>query len=115
MAKVIQDDPNVKGVGAMGGLFGGQSNQAFVFANLKPREERALSVDQFIEGLRPKLMGIPGVFTFLQNPPPITVSGQFGTSIYQLTLQSSKLEDIYTWGPQLMAKMTQLPRLCGRQ
>jgi HAE1 family hydrophobic/amphiphilic exporter-1 len=54
-------------------------------------------------------MAIPGVFAFMQNPPPISVSGQFGTSIYQLTLQSSKLEDIYTWGPQLMAKMQQLP------
>jgi HAE1 family hydrophobic/amphiphilic exporter-1 len=29
--------------------------------------------------------------------------------VYQLTLQSSKLDDIYTWGPQLMAKMQKLP------
>jgi len=55
------------------------------------------------------LLTIPGVFTFLQNPPPISVSGQFSTSVYQLTMQSSRLEDIYTWGPQLMAKMQRLP------
>jgi HAE1 family hydrophobic/amphiphilic exporter-1 len=109
VAQIVQADPNVSIVGAMGGVGGGQSNQAFVFANLKPRDQRALSVDQMIDELRPKLMAVPGVFTFLQNPPPISVSGQFGTSAYQLTLQSSKLEDIYTWGPQLMAKMQKLP------
>jgi HAE1 family hydrophobic/amphiphilic exporter-1 len=109
IAGILQADPNVEGVGAFGGAGTGASNQAFVFANLKPRNQRALSVDQFIDALRPRFMAVPGVFAFLQNPPPISVSGQFGTSIYQLTLQSSRLEDIYTWGPQLMAKMTQLP------
>jgi len=105
VAAVLQADPNAQTVGA----FGGQGNQSFVFVNLKPRDQRPLSVDQFIESLRPRLFSIPGVFTFLQNPPPITVSGQFSTSVYQLTLQSPNLQDIYTWGPQLMAKMQKLP------
>ncbi len=108
VADIMQADPSVEGVGAVSGV-AGAGNQSIVFANLKPRAERALSVDQLIEELRPKLMAVPGVFTFLQNPPPISVSGQFGASIYQLTLQSSHLEDIYTWGPQLMAKMQQIP------
>jgi len=108
VANVLRMDPNIRTVGAMGGFTGLQSNQAFVFTGFKPRDQRPLSVDQAIEELRPKLFFVPGVFTFMQNPPPITVSGQFGTSIYQLTLQSSKLEDIYTWGPQLMAKMQRL-------
>ena len=109
VAAILQADPNVEGVGAFGGAGTGASNQGFVFANLKPRSQRPLSVDQLIEALRPRFMTVPGVFTFMQNPPPISVSGQFGTSIYQLTLQSSKLDDVYTWGPQLMAKMQQLP------
>jgi HAE1 family hydrophobic/amphiphilic exporter-1 len=109
VAAVLQAEPAVSGVGAFGGGGGGGSNEGFVFANLKPRNQRPLSVDQFIEAMRPKFLAIPGVMTFLQNPPPISVSGQFGTSIYQLTLQSSKLDDIYIWGPQLMAKMQQLP------
>ena len=109
VSATMQADPNVAGVGAFGGGGGATSNQAFVFANLKPRSERALNVDQVIEEMGPKFLKIPGVFTFLQNPPPISVSGQFSTSVYQLTMQSSRLEDIYTWGPQLMAKMQQLP------
>ncbi|HUB79089.1 MAG TPA: efflux RND transporter permease subunit [Bryobacteraceae bacterium] len=110
VSSIMQADPNVDGVGAFGGgVPGGVSNEGFVFANLKPRSQRALDVDHVIQELGPKFMAVPGVFTFLQNPPPISVSGQFSTSVYQLTLQSSRLDDIYTWGPQLMAKMQQLP------
>jgi HAE1 family hydrophobic/amphiphilic exporter-1 len=88
-------------------LMGG--NQAFLFVVMKPRDERTVSVDQAIEQLRPQLFAVPGVFSFLQNPPPITVSGQESTSVYQLTLQSTNLQEIYSWAPRLMAKMAQMP------
>jgi HAE1 family hydrophobic/amphiphilic exporter-1 len=85
-------------------------NQSFVMARLKPRGDRALSADQFIDQLRPRLLfSVPGVMAFLQNPPPITVSGQNSASVYQMTLQSASLDEIYTWGPKLKAKMQQLP------
>jgi HAE1 family hydrophobic/amphiphilic exporter-1 len=105
IAEVVRADPNVQIVGAF--VMGG--NQAMLFAGMKPRAERRLSVDQIIEELRPKVMAVPALFTFLQNPPPITVSGQFATSVYQLTLQSASLDEIYTWAPQLAARMEQLP------
>jgi HAE1 family hydrophobic/amphiphilic exporter-1 len=105
VADVVRADPNVQGVGAF--VVGG--NQAFLFGMMKPRSERILSVDQIIEELRPKVMAVPGLFTFLQNPPPITVSGQNSASVYQLTLQSASLNEIYTWAPQLAARMRQLP------
>jgi HAE1 family hydrophobic/amphiphilic exporter-1 len=105
IAEVVRADPNVQIVGAF--VVGG--NQAFFFAGMKPRSERLLSVDQIIEELRPKVMAVPGLFTFMQNPPPITVSGQNSASVYQLTLQSASLNEIYTWAPRLAAKMQQLP------
>jgi HAE1 family hydrophobic/amphiphilic exporter-1 len=105
IAEVVRADPNVEEVGAF--VVGG--NQAFFFAGMKPRAERILSVDQIIEELRPKVAAVPGLFTFMQNPPPITVSGQNSASVYQLTLQSASLKEIYTWAPQLAAKMRQLP------
>jgi HAE1 family hydrophobic/amphiphilic exporter-1 len=105
IAEVVRADPNVQMVGAF--VMGG--NQAFFFAGMKPRSERRLSVDQIIEELRPKVMSIPGLFAFMQNPPPITVSGQNSASVYQLTLQSASLSEIYTWAPQLAARMQQLP------
>jgi HAE1 family hydrophobic/amphiphilic exporter-1 len=80
------------------------------FAHLKPRSQRQYSVDQIIEQIRPKAMAVPGILAFIQNPPPITISGQnVGASSYQLTLQSVNLQEIYDWSPKLVARMRQIP------
>ncbi|MBI3666723.1 MAG: efflux RND transporter permease subunit, partial [Acidobacteria bacterium] len=76
---------------------------------MKPRSERKLTVDQIMEELRPKMWAVPGIMSFLQNPPPITISGQFTTSVYQMTLQSTNLQEIYAWVPRLLDKMRGLP------
>ena len=98
-------EPGVKEVIAF--VIGG--NQAMFFCDMGPRGTRRMSVDQTIEDLRPKVMAVPALFTFLQNPPPITVSGQFGTNAYQLVLQSANLQEIYTWAPRLAARMQRIP------
>jgi len=105
ISEIVRAQPWADGVGSF--VTGG--NQAFFFVRMKPRDQRTVSVDQAIEQLRPKLFAVPGLFAFLQNPPPITVSGQNSASAYQLTLQSTNLQEIYTWAPQLMAKMQQMP------
>jgi HAE1 family hydrophobic/amphiphilic exporter-1 len=105
VSEIVRKDPNVSSVGAF--LMGG--NQAGFFAVMKPREQRALSVDQTIAELRPKLMQVPGILSFPQNPPPITVSGQFTTSAYQLTLQSTNLKDLYAWTPRVVQAVSTLP------
>ena len=105
VADIIQADPNVENAVA----FASQSNQGFLFANLKPRAQRKLSVDETIASLRPKLSVVPGMMTFLQNPPPITINGQFTTSIYQMTVQSVNLNEIYEWVPKLTDKLRTLP------
>ena len=105
IADIVQADPNVKSTGA----FVPQGNQGFFFSHLKPRSERKLSVDQVIAELRPKLARVPGMVAFVQNPPPITINGQRTTSVYQLTLQSSNLKEVYHWTPILLDKIRSLP------
>jgi len=105
VSDIVQHDPNVEDTGTF--LMGG--NQGGFFAVMKPRSERKLSVDQIIAELRPKLATVPGIMMFIQNPPPITVSGQFTTSVYQMTLQSANLSEIYAWVNPLMNKMRTLP------
>ena len=61
-----------------GGGFGPGGNQAFLFSRLKPRTSATLSVDQIINrSCGPSCRTFPACLTFMQNPPPITVSGQF--------------------------------------
>jgi HAE1 family hydrophobic/amphiphilic exporter-1 len=105
VAAIAAHDPAVESVGAF--VAGG--NQGFFFTILKPRGERKLSVDQFIAATRPRLFMVPGILAFMQNPPPITVSGQYSTSVYNLTLQSANLKEMYSWTPRLMDKMRTLP------
>ena len=89
--------------------FTSDSNQGIIFLGLKPRAQRPLSADETLASLRPKLAQVQGVLTFLQNPPPITISGQNSTSAYQMTVQSGDLQEIYTWVPRLMDRLRGLP------
>jgi HAE1 family hydrophobic/amphiphilic exporter-1 len=105
VSEIARRDPNVSDVGAF--LMGG--NQGGFFVLMKPRDEGAMSVDETIARLRPQFFQVPGILAFPQNPPPITVSGQFSTSAYQLTLQSTNLRDLYAWTPRVTDAMRRLP------
>ena len=105
IADIAQSDPNVADAVA----FVPEGNQGFLFLHMKPRSERKLSVDEIITELRPKFATVPGVLTFMQNPPPITITGQNSLSAYQMTVQSANLQEIYTWAPRLVDKVRTLP------
>ena len=113
VAEIVMDaDPNVQGSVA----FSSESNVGYAFSIMKPRKERKLyRWTRRSTELRPKVAQVPGIMTFLQNPPPITINGQFTTSVYQMTLQSVSLNDIYDWTPKLTQKIQTLARICGCQ
>jgi len=104
-AAVIRADPDIEGVFNIVP----PGNQGFIFCRLRPRSGRVRTVDDIMSELRPKIAAVPGIFVFLQNPPPITVTGQFTTSVYQLTVQSVNLQEIYRWAPQIMNAMRTFP------
>jgi hydrophobic/amphiphilic exporter-1 (mainly G- bacteria), HAE1 family len=110
VAKIVQDDPNVESfASSIGGI--GASNSGRMFIRLKPRGERPLKADAVVESLRPKLSGITGINTFLQNPPPIAVGGRFTKSLYQFTLQSPEVDTLYSSAAQFESRMRAMPLL----
>ncbi len=110
VAAIVLKDPNVDAfMSAVGG--GGSSssgNQGRFFIRLKPRSGRKLHVDQVIQQLRPKIAQVPGILAFPQNPPPIRLSGSTTKSLYQFTLQSPDINELYENAPRLEAKMREL-------
>ena len=64
-----------------------------------------------IARLRPRLAQVPGMRTYLQNPPPIRIGGQLTKSQYQFTLQSPSLDDLYRSASQLEERLRVLPEL----
>jgi hydrophobic/amphiphilic exporter-1 (mainly G- bacteria), HAE1 family len=102
--RILEHDPNVRSVFSF--INGG--NQGQVFMMLKPRNERALSADQVIQELQPKILSVPGIQAFLQNPPPINIGSNNTQSPYQLTLQSTDQNEIYHWVPILVNRIRTL-------
>jgi HAE1 family hydrophobic/amphiphilic exporter-1 len=106
IADILKKDPNIEVFGSSaGGRGGGASNSGSLFIRLKPRKERALTADQIVEELRPKLAAVPGVRTYVQSPPAIQVGGRQSRALYQLTLFSPSTDDLYRYAPELEAKM----------
>jgi len=113
VAAVVLQDPNVDAFMSSAGAGGPSSsgNQGRLFIRLKPRSERKLHVDKVIQQLRPKLSQVPGIVAFLQNPPPVRLGGTITKSLYQFTLQSPDINELYENAPRLEAKMRELPIL----
>jgi HAE1 family hydrophobic/amphiphilic exporter-1 len=115
VAEVLAQDPNIEtymsAAGGTGGRASSGTNQGRVFIHLKPRNQRKLTADQVVDSLRGKLSRIPGVRVFLMNPPPINIGGRFASGLYQFTLQSSDLNELYEAAPLLEAKLRAEPKL----
>lgn len=108
----VKKNPNVAGFFSTAGSRGASgSNQGIVFMRLIPRNQRKETVDQIIQGMRPKLAKLPGIMVYLQNPPPIRIGGQLTKSLYQLSLQSPDFDQLYKYAPILQSKMQELPGL----
>src|SRR5213596_1305085 len=113
IAEVIREDPNVESLvssvcGASASTLGGP-NFGQLVVHLKPRSQRALLVDDIIEGLRPKLSQFPGMRVYLQNPPTIRIGGQVTKSVYQFSLQSPEKPVLYAAARDLERAVAALP------
>ncbi len=108
-ADVIGKNPYVESlVYGVGGNFNAQ-NAGFIFFRLIDRKQRP-HANAIIEQLRPQLMRIPGVNTFLRVPPVITL-GQSGRSLYVVTLRDADTKLLYEWSPRFEERMRALPTL----
>ena len=135
VADIVGDNPNVSSVFALAGAGGpsGGSNSGIFFAHLKDHpsasqlfiagfenffhiphkpfgpEFRMVNTDQVIQQLRPKLATIPGVFVFMQNPPPIQLSAHLTKSQYQYTLEGPDTTELYGISKNIEAQIRKLP------
>jgi len=113
LADIVLKDPNVEAFMSAVGAGGARvaSNGGFMFMKLKPRSQRKLNADQIIQGLRPKVMGVPGIVMFMQNPPPIRLEATLSKAQYQFVLQSPDTEDLYNNAAAFEAKLRGLPMI----
>jgi multidrug efflux pump len=109
LVDVIKSDPAVANVNAYTGGGGGGSNGGFIYAALKPLDERKVGVMEIINRLRPKMNRLPVAQAFLQAAQDLRIGGRGGNALYQYTLQADNVQDLAHWGPILLAQMKRLP------
>ncbi len=111
VADIIRQDPNVDSFMVNVGGGGGSVTTARISVQLLPRASRALSAQQVVERLRPKVSRFPGFAVFLMLPPSIQIGGRMASSSYTVSVQALNTDDLYAWAPKLEAAIAQLPEV----
>jgi hydrophobic/amphiphilic exporter-1 (mainly G- bacteria), HAE1 family len=113
LADVVQRDPNVLAfLASIGGGFGGAGgNRSNMNIILLPRKQRALTAQQVVNELRPKIARFPGFRAILSLPASIRIGGRQAAASYQVTVQSQNVSDLYKWASQLQTAITALPEV----
>ncbi len=111
--KVFQGDPLIEtfmsSVG--GGWGGGGSTTARIFLQLVPRKQRDITAAQFMEKMRPKISGFPGLRVFMTVPPAIRIGGRGSKSSYELTVSGPDTTNLYAETDKLQRLVSRLPQV----
>ncbi|MBV8674045.1 MAG: efflux RND transporter permease subunit, partial [Acidobacteriaceae bacterium] len=107
LVAVIKADPAIQNVSG----YVGQGNGGFIFAALKPLNQRKVTAPDIINRLRPKLNRLVAAAAFLQAGQDLRIGGRGSNALYQYTIQADNVQDLSHWGPILLAEMKKLPGL----
>ena len=113
IADIVGRDPDISAFTTnVGSATGAGMNNGRLIVDLKPRSERARSVQQIIADLRPQMAQVPGVKIYPNIPATVNLGGQQGAkSLYQFTLQDTDTDELYRVAPEFEHKMLELPGL----
>jgi hydrophobe/amphiphile efflux-1 (HAE1) family protein len=101
---IVANDPAVSRIVSTAG--GNRApNQGFIYAALKPLDERQVSAMDVINRLRPKLREVEGASLILQPAQDINVGGRQSQGLFQYTLQSANSDELNNWSAKLFEKM----------
>src|SRR5262249_46704294 len=105
-------NPNIDALMSRAGATGTNGgNSGWIQVRLKPRPERKATPEEIMDQLRPKVNAIPGVRAYFQNPPLIRIGGYQSRSLYQYTLQSQDLKELYAASADFEKQMRDIPGL----
>ncbi len=95
----LLSDPAVDSVGSTIGITSGWSsvNRGQLTVSLKPLAERKLSSEEVLTRLRPKLVQMSGIQTFLGSAQDLRGGGRSGGTGFQFVLLDQDLNDLREW------------------
>ena len=109
---IIRANPNVAAYNNEVGLVGARMgvNGGAFYIQLKPRNQRP-PVSQVIQELRRQVSAVTGINVFFQPVQNLNIGVRSTRSLYQYTLQSGNLDELYRFAPLVEAQMRRLPAL----
>lgn len=113
LAKVILQDPAVASLSSFIGIDGTNTtmNSGRIQINLKPLEERKISATDVIRRLQPELDQVAGITLFMQPVQDLSVEDRVSRTQFQYTLEDPSAEELNTYAPRMLEKMSNLPQL----
>ena len=108
---VLLSDPAIDTVGSVIGITSGWSsiNRGQLTINLKPLAERKVSSEEVIARLRPKLVQMAGIQTFLYSSQDLRGGGRSGGSGFQFVLLDQDIPELRTWTLRLEDALRNVP------
>jgi multidrug efflux pump len=105
--EILRQDPAVESVSGSTG--GGQTNNCFIFASLKPLSEGRTSAEQVMARWREQLSKVSVAGYWLQTWPEISISSHW--SQFQYTVQGDDVEQVSYWAAKVEAVLQEVPVL----
>ncbi|MGA3189158.1 MAG: efflux RND transporter permease subunit [Bryobacteraceae bacterium] len=113
MVQIVKADPAIDtmtaSTGTGGGGGGGTINQGRVNVQLKPLDERKVSVYDVMERLRPQLARVRGATLYLQAAQDVRIGGRSAAALYQFTMRGDNLQDLNDFGRPMLEALRKIP------
>ena len=104
---IVRADPAVEAVSASVN----RGNNAGFSIQLKPLDERKVSVFDVMNRLRPKVARVAGANFFMQPQQDVSIGGRAGNAQFQYTLQGDNLQDLLAFAPVVEGKLRTVPEV----
>jgi multidrug efflux pump len=111
LTAAILQDPAVDSVSSTIGVDGNNTslNSGRLQINLKSFAQRGERAPAIIARLKQETASVPGITLYMQSSQDLTVDDQVTPSQYQFTLDDADSENLVTWTPKLIDKLSQQP------
>ena len=108
---ILLADPAVEAVGSTIGITSGWSsiNRGQLTVSLKPLRQRGLSSEEVMARLRPKLVQMAGIETYLWSAQDLRGGGRSGGSGFQFVLLDQNLDELRQWALKVRDALRNAP------
>jgi multidrug efflux pump len=113
LAEAILQDPAVESLTSFIGVEGTNVtlNSGRMLINLKPKGDRDVDASGVIERLKRRIASVEGITAYMQAVQDLTIETRVARTQYQFTLDSPDINELSTWVPRLVDRLSRLPQL----